>query len=40
MCGYEQTTLALLTALEEDHCQEELASLSGFKGNRELKNLE
>jgi hypothetical protein len=38
--GKEQTTLALLTTLEEDHCQKELASLSNFKCNRELKNLE
>jgi hypothetical protein len=38
--GHVEQTVALLTALEEDHRQEELGSLSSFRGSRELKNLE
>jgi hypothetical protein len=38
--GCEEQTLALSTAIEEDHQREDLASLSNFKGSWELKNLE
>jgi hypothetical protein len=38
--GKENKTLTLLTAIEKEHRREELASLSNFKGYRELKNLE
>jgi hypothetical protein len=34
---HEEYTLALLTAFEEDHHREKLASLSSFKWRRELK---
>jgi hypothetical protein len=36
----EEKTLAPLTALEEKHQSQELASLSNFKGSRKLRNLE
>jgi hypothetical protein len=35
--GHEEYTLALLIALEENHRWEDLASLSSFKGSRELR---
>jgi hypothetical protein len=38
--GHEEQTLALLTAIEEEHWHEEMSSLSNFKGCRELRNLE
>lgn len=38
--GCEEQTLALLTAIEENHRWEALASLSNFKDSRELRNLE
>jgi hypothetical protein len=40
--GHEKQNLALLTAIGEEHCREELASLSnlGIKGSMELRNLE
>jgi hypothetical protein len=38
--GHEEQTLAFLTSFEVDHRREELASLSSFKGMRELQNLE
>jgi hypothetical protein len=42
MCGNEEQTLALLTAIEEEHRREELAFPSnlGIRGSRELRNLE
>jgi hypothetical protein len=40
--GHEEQSLSLLTAIDEEHCREELASLSnlGIKGSKELRNLE
>ncbi len=40
--GHEEQFLALLTVVEEEYCQDVLASLSklGMKGSREIRNLE